>query len=459
MKPIFYKLLFSVCILLTSPGAQAQIIRTIAGIDSGSYFSGDGGPATAANFHTPTGVAMDTLGNIYVADNWNHRVRKIDTFGIVSTFAGNGTLGYSGDGAQATDAKFNQPTNVTTDRSGNVYISDEFNHVIRKVNASGIVTTIVGTGMSGYTGDNGPATAAHISSIYQTSFDRSGNLYIADQVNHVIRKVDTFGIITTVAGNGTLGYSGDGGPATAANLNAPSGIVSDSIGNLFIGDRLNNAIRKVDTSGIISTIAGTGTSGYTGDGGPATAALLGRPIQLAIDSNGNLLFSDSYYNVIRIINPAGMITTIAGSGAMGFGGDGGPAIAAALNYPDGLIFDRSGNLIFVDAGNNRVRKISKPVGTLITRQIVHHNKELILLPNPNNGVFIIKGKVNVLSGSNLNFEVSDMLGQQVFKGSIIADHGEINSPITLSKELPSGIYQLHITGEGENEVLRFVLEK
>ncbi|MEM7735487.1 MAG: MBG domain-containing protein [Deinococcota bacterium] len=275
--------------------------------------------------------------------------------GTISTVAGTGTRGFSGDGDLATAAQLFNPTNVTIDSAGNLFIADFDNDRIRKVDTSGIISTVAGT-TEGFSGDGGLATAAQLSLPTDVAVDSAGNLFIADRLNYRIRKVDTAGIITTVAGDGTEGFSGDGGLATAAQLNWPFGVTVDSAGNLFIADFDNDRIRKVDTSGIITTVAGDGTEGFGGDGGPATAAQLRNPIDVTVDSAGNLFIADQINHRIRKVDTAGIITTVAGT-TRGFGGDGGLATAAQLNRPYSVTVDSAGNLFIADFGNNRIRKV------------------------------------------------------------------------------------------------------
>ncbi|SVE03033.1 uncharacterized protein METZ01_LOCUS455887, partial [marine metagenome] len=252
--------------------------------------------------------AFDKDGNLFFTEQGAHRVRKIDTNGVITTVAGNGTAGYSGDGGAATSAQLNYPRAAYVDTAGNIYISDRSNARIRKVDTNGIITTFAGTGEAGYSGDGGAATSAKISFSYQLTMDSQGSLYFADSNNHIIRKIDTNGIITTIAGTPeTSGNSGDGGAATSAKLNGPLGVAFDTGGNLYIGDYYNEKIRKVDTSGNISTVAGTGTRGYSGDGGLATAATLYYPSVLTVDKSGNIYFCDSGNEGIRKIWKNGII--------------------------------------------------------------------------------------------------------------------------------------------------------
>ena len=332
--------------------ADAWIIETVVGYGP----LGDGGPATAAQLNQPQGVALDGAGNLYIADSENDRIRKVDATGVISTVAGTGTAGYSGDGGPAVAAQLRSPYGVALDGAGNLYIADSGNERIRKVDAAGVISTVAGDGTRGFGGDGGPAVAAQLNFPQGVALDGAGNLYIADSVNDRIRKVDAAGVISTVAGDGTFGFGGDGGAAAAAQLNIPSGVALDGSGNLYIADRNNNRIRKVDAAGIISTVAGDGARGFGGDGGPATAAQLLSPSGVALDGSGNLYIADRNNNRIRKVDAAGVISTVAGDGARGFGGDGGPAAAAQLNIPEGVALDGSGNLYIAEWGN-RIRKV------------------------------------------------------------------------------------------------------
>jgi sugar lactone lactonase YvrE len=354
MKKTFLLLLFAYSI----SNVQAQIITTIAGTGASGY-AGDGGPATAALLSHVHGVVVDANGNVFFADNSTGRIRKIDYKGTITTVAGGGTpiLPSIGDGGPATLASLHDPTDVEIDGAGNIYIADdESAGLIRKVDASGIITTFAGGGSGG---DGIPATATALNLPYGVALDAAGNLYIADYSAHRVRKVDAItGIITTFAGTASFGYSGDGGPATAAVLMEPSGVTVDKSGNVYITDWGNFTVRKVNAFGIISTVAGTGTAGYSGDGGPATAATVGSVFGIVADAAGNIYFADASYNRLRMVNTSGTIFTIAGTGIAGYSGDGGLASAAKFNADRGLAIDCGGDLYIGDANNNRVRKIT-----------------------------------------------------------------------------------------------------
>jgi len=336
---------------------HCQIINTFAGNGSYSFFNGVA--ATATGLNLPTSVAVDGFGNVFIDDGNNFRVRKVNSMGIISTIAGTGTVGYSGDGGPATAANLNYPRDIAFDGSGNMYIADNVNNVIRKVNTAGIISTFAGTGTAGYTGDGGAATSAELYNPMGVAIDGSGNVYIGDHFNHVVRKVNGSGIISTFAGNGINGYSGDGGPATAAELGLPVGITFDATGNLYIGDGYDGALRKVNTSGVISTFAGNGTYGSSGDGGPATLAAVS-PADVAVDHWGNVYFADDNFGRIRKVNTSGFISTYAGTGAYDYCCDGGPATVAKLAGPYGVAVDAIGRVYIADTYNGRVRAVSRP---------------------------------------------------------------------------------------------------
>ena len=337
------------------------IITTGAGGGAGD--PSGGGPAVWAHLYGPSGVAVDGSGNFYIAD-YNVILKVTAAGGIISMVAGGCCYGYSGDGGPATDAQLSFLGGVAVDGSGNLYIAD--GAVIRKVAAAtGAITRVAGNGGGGYSGDGGPATSAQFLWPQGMAVDGAGNLYIADSGNNAIRKVAAAtAIITTVAGNGTAGYSGDGGPAIGAQLGGPQGVAVDGSGNIYIADHANNRIRKVAAAtGAITTVAGNGAAGYSGDGGLATSARLNHPTGVAVDSSGNLYISEGVNNCIRkVAAAAGIITTVAGNGTAGYSGDGGPSTSAQLASPQGVAVGPAGDLYIADSGNSAIRLVA-PGGT------------------------------------------------------------------------------------------------
>jgi hypothetical protein len=358
MKNSLYYLFCIVFLFGFSYLAHTQIITTFAGNGIQGY-SGDGGAATLARLHTPTCLAIDGADNIYINDQNNNCIRRVSPAGIITTVAGNGLFGSSGDGGPATAARLGFNWGAAVDAAGNIYIADQSNLKVRKVNTSGIISTFAGNGSPGYSGDNGPATAATMKNPIGIAVDNTGSVFIGDPDNFCIRKVGTDGIITTCAGNGIYGYSGDGGPATNASLSTVWGLATDAAGNLYLCDGPNNRVRKVTPAGIITTVAGIGgVGGYSGDNGQATAAELNLPLGVFATSTGVLLISDCKNHRLRRVNTDGVITTVAGTGIAGYNGDGMPATTARLNEPIGVVVDTSNNIYVADLVNERIRKIN-----------------------------------------------------------------------------------------------------
>jgi hypothetical protein len=346
---------FLLSLFLVVAFADSPTITTFVG-NGKLGFSGDGGPATSAQIFNAHGIAFDTSGNLYIADTDNQRIRKVIPSGIITTVAGKGTEGFSGDGGPAASAELGNPWGIALDLAGNLYIADSANCRIRKVDTSGIITTIAGNGTHGFSGDGGPATSAELGYTRDVALDSAGNIYIADEDYNRVRKVDRSGIITTIAGNGIHGFSGDGGPATSAELKTPSRVAVDSRGNIYIDDENNACIRKVDAAGIITTVAGGGSNGL-GDGGPAVSAEISDPVGLTLDSVGNFYFADTNFGLIRKVNTAGVITTLAGNGDYGYNGENIPALSAKLSTLSGVAVNSMGDIYFVDEQNQRIRKV------------------------------------------------------------------------------------------------------
>ena len=347
-----------------SAAAQNYTIATFAGnAGAGAGYSGDTGQATNAQLNSPRGVAVDSSGDVYIADYQNYVIRKVAN-GVINTIAGNGAMGFVGDFNLATSAELSGPLGVAIDSSGNIYIADAPgpSDRIRKV-SFGVITTFAGSA-AGFAGDGGPASNASLNYPAAVAIDGAGNIYIADTANNRVRRISSAGIITTIAGNGTPGYNGDNITATSASLFSPQGVAVDSLGNVYIADTKNHRIRKV-SGGVITTVAGVGVQGYSGDSGPGTTAQLTAPKGVAIDSTGNLYIADTGNNVVRRI-AGGLITTVAGTGSAGYSGDGGPGSKATLNTPTGLAVDPTGGYIYIaDSQNNVIRVLTNASATSV----------------------------------------------------------------------------------------------
>ncbi len=340
-------------------------IETVAG-DINAVEIGDGGPALFASLYVPTALAFDTQGRLYIADNGNHRIRRVDRDGTIRTIAGTGEAGYTGDGGDAVLARIGSPQGIAVDGEGNVYFTDEQTHTLRRVTPAGRISTVAGNGAAGFGGDGGPAAGARLNGPRGVAIANTGTIYIADTANHRLRRIDSNGVIRTFAGTGVAAFGGDGGAAVNASLNEVSGVAVGAAGVVYIADLANARVRRIAADGTIATIAGNGLSRFSGDGGAAVAAVLDSPQGVGVASDGAILIADSVNHRIRRIAPDGTIRTIAGTGAGGYSGDNGPAVDASLNLPQGTIVqDRNGVLYFCDRKNNRVRAIGRD-GTIRT---------------------------------------------------------------------------------------------
>jgi DNA-binding beta-propeller fold protein YncE len=341
---------------------RSWIITTAVGTGERG-FAGDGGPAARAQLNGPFDVGFDPAGNFYFSDTFNHRICRVDArSGVITTVAGNGGAGYAGDGGPAAAAAFNEPYGIAVDRHGNIYVADRHNHCVRRIDATaGVVATFAGNGTSGSAGDGGPAKEARLAEPNGLGFDpEQRHLYIADVADHRVRVVDlATGIIATFAGTGEAAHTGDGGPAGAAGVFGARAVKVAADGTVYILERQGSTLRAVDPrTGIIGVVAGTGARGYSGDGGPAAAAVFDAPKELALDPGGDILIVDTESHAIRRIYAAtGIVETIAG-GHKGPEGDGGPATAAGLGRPHGAAVGPDGAIYIGDTENHRIRKLT-----------------------------------------------------------------------------------------------------
>jgi sugar lactone lactonase YvrE len=350
---------YPICMYNSAPFG---VITTVAGDGTGiSGYSGDGQQGIFAKLSGPNDVSFDRIGRIYISDSSNHAIRILDSDGLIWTIAGNGTAGFSGDGVPATNACLNTPHGISIDLAGKIYFADSGNAIIRMLDPNGLIHTVAGTPQQfGYSGDGGPATSAQLDHAYGVHVDQSGRIFIADTGNFVIRMINVTGTISTFAGIGVSGYSGDLEPSTSAKIGVCYGISVDNTGRLFIADASNHVIRMVGLSGIIHTVAGNGTAGYSGDGDLAMNAMLNGPEGVFVDQEGRIFISDTYNRVIRMIDSNGIIRTIAGiAGSGGYSGDGGQALSAQLS-PSSVKVDQTGRVYVADAFNSVIRMFRVP---------------------------------------------------------------------------------------------------
>ncbi|HTB32456.1 MAG TPA: T9SS type A sorting domain-containing protein [Bacteroidia bacterium] len=425
----FYLVVLFICSCSGLLFAQNYIITNVAG--QRYHINPDGGNmATNTHLANPTAVYADNTGNIYISDWGNNKLRVVNSNGVISTLAGIGVNGYSGDGGPSTAAELCGPMGIFADASHNVYMADIGNGRIRKIDTSGIISSIAGNGAYGFSGDGGSALNAEFEDPAGICGDKSGNIYVADEFNNRVRKISKSGIISTVAGSASRGYSGDGGPATGAELYYPSSVAVDDSNNIFIADESNNAIRKVNSSGIIFTIAGNGIGGFTGDGGPSNTAELFNAAGVGVDNSGNIYITDGFNERTRKITPDGKISTIAGTGLAGYSASFDVAIHATLYDPVCIMADTSGNLYFANIFNNLVQKLSVAPTNEYTPPLFK------IYPNPNLGIFTVDIENNT---PDLTLEVYNILGQHVSTKSLIAGETQIDL-----RGSPKGIYLYRI---------------
>lgn len=440
MRLFLTLLFFSKCFF-----SNGQIISTIAGNGTNTY-SGDNGNATAASVGFPGDIIIDNDGNIYVGE-YNNTIRRVSTSGVITTVAGNGLAGYNGDNQAATLAEMNGVSGLAIDRLGNLYVADMYNNRIRKINLTGYIETIAGSGVGSFSGDNGPASAASLYSPFSLTFDTIGNLYVADEGNHRIRKISSTGIITTFAGNGTNGFSGDFGPATSASISV-YGLCTDRYNNIYFCD--NNRIRRIDAvSGVITTVAGDGLSGYYGDGSSATAAEFFFPQQIKINKFDDILVTDVDNNRIRLINSNNIISTIAGTGAGSFNGDNIPAILTNINSPRGIAVDTCSDFFIADNGNHRVRKVSFPQCNYLYAGDLDPKSSITISPNP----AVEYLEINNIK-ANSEFILQNIIGKVVKAGML----RQGANTISLS-HLPAGLYVMEIIDNNKQKTVTKIIKQ
>jgi sugar lactone lactonase YvrE len=427
-------------------GANAQTcaVTTVAGTVMDG-FTGNGGPATDARLNQPAGIAVDGAGNVYVSDFANNMVRVISPAGSIDAYVGCGIAGFTGDGNPATNSKLDGPRGLAFDAAGNLYIADCGNNRIRKVSPAGVLSTFAGTGTAGFSGDGGAATAAELRLPYGVKADALGNIYIADLGNNRVRRVDASGNIVTVAGNGAAAFTGDGGPATAAALRSPADMVPDNAGNLYIADMDNQDIRKVDGAGTITTVAGNNWPGWVCDSVHGTNSELFQPMCVITDAYGNILIADMDNNRVRRLTDAYIIYSVGGTGVAGHSGDGGPATAAELNHPSAIAMDGAGNIYVAEAGDGVVRRFSGCDPSAVAGVAVAAG--LQLSPNPATAVLYVAAGVPLGRVSVMN-----PAGETVF--SVVTEATRTDIPI---EKLPPGLYLLRQdTPAGETSIRKFI---
>jgi sugar lactone lactonase YvrE len=448
------KKIFTVFVLLIAYHGYSQTnyvpnvtVSTFAG--SASTFGSTNGQGTTASFDEPGGVATDVSGNVYVADSYNNLIRKITPGGLVSTLAGGGGFGFNYSGntnGQGIAASFTNPTGVAVDANGNVYVADSGNNLIRKITSGGLVSTLAGSGTAGSI--DGQGTAANFWSPQGVAVDASGNVYVGDLTNNLIRKITPGGLVSTLAGGGGSGfhYAGNSnGQGTAASFNFPFGVAVDANGNVYVADSGNNQIRKITPGGMVSTLAGSGNQGSAD--GQGTAANFSQPTGVSVDSSGNLYVADQVNNEIRKITPGGLVSTMAGS--LTSGSVNGKGSSARFYFSEGVAVDASGNIYVADFWNNEIRKIT--IGSTNTATVNDINASSIsVFPNPVKDLL----NINVSEAVNGTLSVSDI------QGSLVLSQPVNGKQIQLSTaSLQNGIYVLNVVSDNASYVTRVVIAK
>ena len=419
---------------------SAQTITTIAGKGT-SGFSGDGGPALMAEFSDPVVLAMDKHGNLYVSEVFNYRLRKINTSGVISTVTGNGTIGIPSTGTPSAGSSIGIAYGLWCDTTDEIIMTLE--ETVTKINTSGNFVNLAGNGVTGYNGDNIQATSAEVNITSGVVINSARELIFVDHQNFRIRKVDISGVIHTIAG-GTLSTYGDGGPASATKLTYPTSLAIDKYDNIYFADSGLN-VRKISTAGIITRVAGNGTQGFSGDGGPATAASFNGVQNMIFDKHGNMYIADGANHRVRKVSTNGIITTIVGNGTAGFSGDGGPATAAELNGPWGMAFDSAGNFYIADVNNQRIRKVS---GLFTDVPVVADNApEPVIFPNP----FHDELTLEVNNDNYRSLAVFDLMGRIVLQQALTGNKIKINA-----QNISPGVYYIRLSNEHETVIKKII---
>ncbi len=451
-----------VCMFGWTAKAQQGYIFRFAG-NGIAGFSGDGGPATDAQLNRPTDVFKDGKGNVYIADRSNNRIRKVNTSGIISTIAGNGLPALSGDGGPATAASLNAPKRVVVDRAGKIYIADQHNNVIRMIDTAGIIHTIAGTGIAGFSGDGGPATLAQLDTPTGVAVDLAGNIFISDSVYSRIRKIDPSGIISTYAGGGTVGFTADGVPATSVSLCTMRYVSTGNDGTVYFTNQNCWHFLRITTDGKLYNVAGNALPSYSGDGGPADSADVEGPFGICPDNRGNVYLTPCGNKRVRRVNAQNIITTIAGTGTAGYSGDGGPAVLAVVSSSIyGIYADSIGNIYFADMGNNVVRSLTVPTYT----DTICQGESITLHSSTGGGTWsssntaianvgLQTGIVQSLAAGNVSITYYDSSYAEVFI-LVVKPAPVINANIQLVKCYGNNDGSINVNRSGDNGAYNYI---